>query len=163
MCKKGKIILHWCIEKCCMQFWNLLIMYWFVVLCSAHTWGGAGTWHQPRSEAVCPCNIVSQVSPDSPPAREGGTSVIKKSEIRNYREGNWSMTNGHKKRMIGRDEEMDRDVLGIRYPQCTVDEFGHSPYLEAKFTVFPFFPRPVSLDMDPLRFLTGVSCIFRRS
>ena len=73
------------------------------------------------------------------------------------------MTNGHKKRMIGRDEEMDRDVLGIRYPQCTVDEFGHSPYLEAKFTVFPFFPRPLSLDMDPLRFLTGVSCIFRRS
>lgn len=31
------------------------------------------------------------------------------------------MTNGHKKRMIGRDEEMDRDVLGnIGYPQSTV-------------------------------------------
>ena len=29
------------------------------------------------------------------------------------------MTNGHKKRMIGRDEEMDRDVLGNvnRHPQ----------------------------------------------
>lgn len=25
------------------------------------------------------------------------------------------MTNGHKKRMIGRDEEMDRDVLGILF------------------------------------------------
>ena len=31
------------------------------------------------------------------------------------------MTNGHKKRMIGRDEEMDRDVLGnIGYPRSTV-------------------------------------------
>lgn len=31
------------------------------------------------------------------------------------------MTNGHKKRMIGRDEEMDRDVLGnIGYPLSTV-------------------------------------------
>ena len=32
------------------------------------------------------------------------------------------MTNGHKKRMIGRDEEMDRDVLGIDvgYPLSTV-------------------------------------------
>ena len=113
---QGQIILHLCNVKCCMQLWNflLIIMYWFVVLCSAHTCGRHLTPASLRGRVPI-ANIVSQVSPDSPSAREGGKSlrVKKVSRIGNYREGNWSMTNGHKKRMIGRDEEMDRDVLGI--------------------------------------------------